>query len=167
MRHPAILTLLRKYEYFQNLKTRSAQSFGFPHSDNPRFSGLVRRFNRMGDLEKILPDEIRGSTLWPGNELVLPHAEASSAVGIATEQQIAILGFEAFEVRKDGLLTVDLNDPSAHISFAGDWLAYVVAMNTEADHWIKEHRYAANHGYILTSASKSEFDQIQKLRKTL
>ena len=129
--------------------------------------GLVRRFNRMGDLEKILPDEIRGSTLWPGNELVLPHAEASSAVGIATEQQIAILGFEAFEVRKDGLLTVDLNDPSAHISFAGDWLAYVVAMNTEADHWIKEHRYAANHGYILTSASKSEFDQIQKLRKTL
>jgi hypothetical protein len=129
--------------------------------------GLVRRFNRMGDLEKILPDEIRGSTLWPGNELVLPHAEASSAVGIAIEHQIAILGFEAFEVRKDGLLTVDLNDPSAHISFAGDLLAYVVAMNTEAAHWIKEHRYGANHGYILTSASKSEFDQIQKLRKTL
>jgi hypothetical protein len=129
--------------------------------------GLVRRFNRKGDLEKILPDEIRGSTLWPGNELVLPHAEASSAVGIAIEHQIAILGFEAFEVRKDGLLTVDLNDPSAHISFAGDLLAYVVAMNTEAAHWIKEHRYGANHGYILTSASKSEFDQIQKLRKTL
>jgi hypothetical protein len=127
----------------------------------------VRRFNRMGDLEKILPDEIRGSTLWPGNELVLPHAEASSAVGIAIEHQIAILGFEAFEVRKDGLLTVDLNDPSAHISFAGDLLAYVVAMNTEAAHWINEHRYGANHGYILTSASKSEFDQIQKLRKTL
>jgi len=47
--------------------------------------GLVRRFNPMGDLEKILPDEIRSST-------------------IATEHQIAILGFEAFEVRKDGLL---------------------------------------------------------------
>jgi hypothetical protein len=33
----------------------------------------------MGDLEKILPDEIRRSTLWAGNELVLPYAEASSA----------------------------------------------------------------------------------------
>jgi hypothetical protein len=121
----------------------------------------------MGDLEKILPDEIRRSTLWAGNELVLPYAEASSAVGIATKHQIAIFGFEAFEVQKDGPRTVDLNDPAAHIAFAGDWLAYVVALNTEADHWINEHRYGANHGYILTSASRSEFDQIQKLRKTL
>ena len=61
----------------------------------------------MGDMEKNLPDEVKGGTLWPGNELVLPHAEASSAVGIATEHQIAVLGFEAFKVQKDALLTVD------------------------------------------------------------
>lgn len=121
----------------------------------------------MGDLERFLPNEMRKRTLWPGNELVLPHAEASSAVGIATEHQIAILGFEAFEVRQDGLLTVDLNDPSADISFTGDWPAYVVTMNAEAERWIREHRYGVNHGYILTSASKKEFDQIQQLRKTL
>jgi|SRR5665213_862341 len=119
----------------------------------------------MGDLEKILPEEIRRSNLKAGSELVLPYAEASSAVGIATTHQIAIFGFEAFEVQKDGLRTVDQNDPSAHISFAGDWLAYVVALNTEADHWINEHRYGANHGYILTTASRSEFDGIQKSRK--
>ena len=121
----------------------------------------------MGDLEKILPDEIRDSTLWAGNELVLPYAEAASAVGIATKHQIAIFGFEAFEVQKDGLRTVDLNDASANISFSGDWRAYVVALNTEADHWLNEHRYGANHGYILTSASRSEFDQLQKMRRTL
>jgi hypothetical protein len=120
----------------------------------------------MGDLENVLPDEIVKSTLWPGNELVLPFAEASRAVGIATEHQIAVLGFEAFDVKKDGLYTVDLSDASSFIHFTGDWLAYVVALNTEADHWIIEHRYGTNHGYILTSASKSEFDYLQEPRKT-
>jgi hypothetical protein len=119
----------------------------------------------MGDLDKVLPDEIMKSTLWPGNELVLPYAEASRAVGIATEYQIAVLGFEAFDVRKDGLYTVGLSDASSYIHFTGDWLAYVVALNMEAKHWIKEYRYGSNHGYILTSASRSEFDQIQDLRK--
>jgi hypothetical protein len=71
----------------------------------------------MGDLEKILPIEITSSNLWPGNAFVLLPAEASSAVGIATEHQIANLGFEAFEVRKNGSLTVALNDPSVHIPF--------------------------------------------------
>jgi hypothetical protein len=120
----------------------------------------------MGDLEKILPDEIVKSTLWPGNELVLPFAEASRAVGIATEHQIAVLGFEAFDVKKDGLYTVDLSDASSYVHFTGDWLAYVVALNAEAERWIDEHKYGTNHSYILTSASKNEFDYLQELRKT-
>ena len=120
----------------------------------------------MGALEKVLPDAIVKTTLWRGNELVLPHAEATRAVEIATEHQIAVLGFEAFDVRKDGLYTVDLADASRYIHFTGDWLSYVVALNTEAEHWINEHRYGTNHGYILTSASKSEFDHIQELRKS-
>ncbi len=33
-------------------------------------------------------------------------------VGIATEHQTGVLGFEALEVRTDGLLTVDLSYPS-------------------------------------------------------
>jgi hypothetical protein len=119
----------------------------------------------MGDLEGIFPDEIRKSTLWPGNELVLPYTEASNAIGIATEHQIAILGIEAFNVLKDGLLTVDYS--GYDVPYKDDWLAYVVAMNAEAERWITEHRYGADHGYTLTSASRKEFDQIQRLRETL
>jgi hypothetical protein len=121
----------------------------------------------MGQLEEVLPDDLKEKTLRPGNELVLPYAEATRAVGIATEHHIAILGFEAFEVQKDGLFTVDLNDPSGYIEYAGDWLAYVTAMNTEAENWLRGHFFGANHGYILTSASKSEFDQIQESRMNL
>jgi hypothetical protein len=65
----------------------------------------------MGNLEEVLPNELIKSTLWPGNELIL-HPEALRAVGIATERQIVILGFEALEVRMDGLLTEHLSDPS-------------------------------------------------------
>jgi hypothetical protein len=65
----------------------------------------------MGDLEEALPNELIKSTLWPGNELVLPYPEALRAAGIATERQIAVLGFEALEVRMDGLLTEHLSDP--------------------------------------------------------
>ena len=54
----------------------------------------------MGDLEKVLPNEIVKSTLWPGNEFLLPYAEASRAVGNATEHEIAVSGFEAFDVKK-------------------------------------------------------------------
>jgi hypothetical protein len=66
----------------------------------------------MADLEETLPNELIKSTLWPGNELVLPYPEALRAVGIAPERQIAVLGFEALEVRMDGLLTEHLSDPS-------------------------------------------------------
>ena len=131
---------------------------------SPGLASLVRGWT-MGDLEKVLPDEIVKSTLWPGNEFLLPYAEASRAVGIATEHEIAVLGFEAFEVKKDGF-SVDISDASSFIHFTGDWLAYVLALNTEAEHWIHEHRYGTNHGYILTFACKRGFDYLQELRKT-
>ena len=78
-------------------------------------------------------------------------------MSIASEHGIAILGLEAFEVQKDGLLSVDLADASAYIRFTGDWKTYVAAMNAEAERWIREHRLGENHGYILTSASQDEF----------
>jgi hypothetical protein len=34
----------------------------------------------MGDLERILPSELRGATLVSGNELVLPYAEALDVI---------------------------------------------------------------------------------------
>jgi hypothetical protein len=111
----------------------------------------------MDDLSRALPDEIKTSTLWPGNQLALPYAEALKAIGVATEHQIAVLGFEVFEVQKDGLLIVDYSGHDTGIAYTGDWLAFVAAMNSEAECWIKKHRFGANHGYVLCARSENEF----------
>jgi hypothetical protein len=84
-------------------------------------------------------------------------ASRTRAISIATEHKIAILGLDAMEVQKDGLATVYLADASAYIRYTGDWNAYVTKMNTEADSWLREHRLGENQGYILSSASETEF----------
>jgi len=121
----------------------------------------------MGDLESILPDELKKAALASGNELVLPYSEALSAIGVASQNNIAVLGLELFDVRKDGLLTIDYSGYDSgyncDIPFPGDWNTYVASMNAEAERWIKEHRGEVNHGYILTSASEREFAEA-KLR---
>jgi hypothetical protein len=96
------------------------------------------------DLECILPEELKNCGLALRNELVLPHAEVLAAIVIATNHQIAVLGLEAFEVRKDGLLTVNMADASSHTVFTGDWKAYVTTMNAEADRWLRENRLGKN-----------------------
>ena len=111
----------------------------------------------MEDLERLLPDDVKRASLASGNELVLPFAEALSAIAIATDHQIAVLGLEAFEVQRDGLLTVGVADASSHLPFTGDWKAYVAKVNAEAECWVKGHRLGENHGYVLTSASQMEF----------
>ena len=115
----------------------------------------------MNDLERALPRDLveRGNLC--GNEFVFPFDAAFRVIGFATKHQIAILGLEAFEVQKDGLLTVDLADASRYVSFTGDWNAYVVAMNAEAARWIEEHRLGEKHGYILSSASENEFASLK------
>ena len=48
-----------------------------PHDDR------IRRANQVignGGLQQILPDETMKSTLWPGNELVLPHSNEREAL---------------------------------------------------------------------------------------
>jgi len=119
----------------------------------------------MGYLESLIPDDLKRTALLSGHELVFPYAEALRAIAVASAHQIAVLGLEAFEVQKEGLLTVDMADASAYIPFSGDWPAYVRAMNTEAEHWIREHRLGENHGYILSSASESEFASLRHQRK--
>ena len=112
----------------------------------------------MGALEDILPDHITEHALTLSNtELVLPYTQALQAIATATEHSVAILGLEAFEVTKEGLLTLHLADSSRDIRFTGDWKAYVARMNNEADRWLRDHKLGENHGYILTSASEKEF----------
>jgi hypothetical protein len=65
----------------------------------------------MGKLESVL---LKKSAIFlSGEELVLPFAEATAAILIATDHQIAVLGVDALEVQSDGLATVALFDPLA------------------------------------------------------
>lgn len=118
------------------------------------------------ELDRILPDEVKQRGTWCGNELVLPYHEALQAIAVANQQQIAILGFEAFEITDDGLLTVDMADASSHINFTGDWATYVSEINAEGERWIRNHRLGENHGYILTSASEKEFASLKVPKST-
>jgi hypothetical protein len=116
----------------------------------------------MGKLESLLPEELKRAAVSSGSELVLPYSEALYAIRVATEHQIAILGLEAFEVQKGGFLTVDYTGYSRWLAPKEAWTAYVTAMNTEAERWIKEHRFGESHGYILTSASQKEFEALRR-----
>jgi hypothetical protein len=114
----------------------------------------------MSELERLLPDQLKNAAVFSGDELVLPYTEALSAVRIATQHHIAILGLEALEVGKEGLLTVGLADASNYITYTDNWVDYVTRMNAEAEHWLSGHRPGENHGYILTSASEKEFGSL-------
>jgi hypothetical protein len=45
---------------------------------------------------------LKKSAIASGDELVLPFAEASTTILVATDHQVAVLGVDAFEVRPDG-----------------------------------------------------------------
>lgn len=117
----------------------------------------------MRELDRLLPDDLNDLSIRCGGEFVLPYAQTLRAIRVATEHRIAILGLEAFEVQKEGLLTVGMADASSYIPFKGDWGAYVVALNDEAERWVRTHRLGENHGYILTSASQKEFLSLKVL----
>jgi hypothetical protein len=112
----------------------------------------------MGDLERILPDDLMKSAVMCGKEVVLPYLEALRAIAIASNHLIAVLGVESFEVVKDRFQVISYSGyDCSFISFAGDWKAFVSAMNTEAQGWVNENRLGENYGYILTSTSETEF----------
>jgi hypothetical protein len=115
-----------------------------------------------GELDRALSENIRLRALAIGNELILSYDDALAAIGIATEREIAVLGFDSGEVQDDGFQILGYTGYDGNISFVGDWKAYVGLMNIEAERWIKEHRLGKNHGYILTSTSRAEFDELQR-----
>ncbi len=116
----------------------------------------------MGALEDLLPEEIKRVSTRSGDEFVVPYLHALTAITIATENDIAILGVDAHEIRQGNVLTVDMANASAEVEFTGDWRAYVRQLNDAARVWVTGHRLGENHGYILTSASQEEFQRLGK-----
>jgi hypothetical protein len=107
------------------------------------------------ELDRVLPEETKARALAIGNELILPYEDALAAIAIATQDQIAVLGFESGEVLDTGFQVLGYN--GYDFKFHGDWNAYVLANNNAAELWIKANRVGRNHGYVITSVSEKEF----------
>jgi hypothetical protein len=120
----------------------------------------------MGALENLLPEKIKSASLlrFDNDDFVLPYFDALAAIEIANEHKIAILGVDAHEIRDGSVFTVDMADASAEIEFTGDWHAYVQQLNDAARSWLTENRLSDNHGYILTSTSKEEFEKLKNIK---
>jgi hypothetical protein len=117
----------------------------------------------MGELEKLLPAELKSKATKFGNELLLPYAEALNAVAVASSQRIAVLGIESFRIRDDGLFaTVSYTDYDRDIAFSGDWTEYVTALNVKAKNWIQENPLGPNHAYSLASTSEAEHQELKR-----
>lgn len=129
-----------------------AQTTG-PHAD---------RVLKACELDSLLPQEIVERSIAIGNERILPYENALAAIKIATEHLIAVLGFEAGEIKEDGFQVVDYSGYGTDILSTGNWRAYVADMNARAMDWIETHHYGRNHGYILTSASEKELAEAHR-----
>jgi hypothetical protein len=115
----------------------------------------------MGALEDLLPEEIKRESTPSGNEFVIPYRHALTAIKIASEHEIAILGVDSHEIRQGSILTIGLQDGSDTIKYAGDWRRYVQQLNDAARTWLTENQLGENHGYILTSASNEEYKRLK------
>jgi hypothetical protein len=115
----------------------------------------------MGDLENVLPDEMKQNATVCGSELVLPFSEALGAIALATQFRIAVLGLESFKIQASGLQTISYSGYDDDFPSQGDWTAYVNAMNSEAERWIRANPLDRDHGYILTTTSEREFAKLR------
>lgn len=75
----------------------------------------------MGQLEHLLPDQIKERALPSGSELVLCYDDALTAIQVAAEHDIAVLGLEAFEIQQDSLLTVSYTGYDMEPTCFSDW----------------------------------------------
>ncbi|HVB36770.1 MAG TPA: hypothetical protein VND42_05975 [Candidatus Acidoferrales bacterium] len=120
----------------------------------------------MGDLENTLPEDLKKRGARSGSELILTYGDALRAIAVANEQ-IAVWGLEGVDILPEGpdhFYVCDYTRYDNDIKFAGDWQAFMTANNSEAERWIEQHPLGDGHGYILTSASETEFAVLRNLR---
>jgi hypothetical protein len=117
------------------------------------------------DLEQIesIARAASGKTI--GNELAFTFPEVSGAIRRCTENEIAVLGVEVFEVRPTGYLTKKLSDYDQHVGTGpkqqAGWAGYVKANNLLAKEFVKLHPTGDDHMYVLTTASWREFQEMK------
>jgi hypothetical protein len=76
---------------------------------------------RLRDLDIVLPEDVKMRAISIGNELILCYEDALAAIAIATEREIAVLGFDSGEVLEDGFRVLDYTGYDRNVPFTGDW----------------------------------------------
>lgn len=110
-------------------------------------------------LDTILPPSITDAAKRSGDEWVLPLLQAKDAINLASDNGIAILGVESFRIEESGFRVE--NYTAYGFDFACDWPDYVKQNNTAALNFISDNPLGDGYGYILTAASRSEFDALR------
>jgi hypothetical protein len=112
--------------------------------------------------DDILPLSITNTAKRSGNEWVLPLREAKQAIELASDNGIAILGVESFRIEEGGFRVE--NYTGYGFDFTGDWPDYMRQNNDAASKFITDNPLGDGYGYILTAASRSEFDALGSKR---
>jgi hypothetical protein len=100
-----------------------------------------------------------------GDELAFIFPEVAEVIRRCTENQIAVLGVEVFEVRPTGYLTKTLSDYDQRMRSGpkqqAGWADYVRANNLHAEEFVKLHPTGDDQVYVLTTASWREFQEMK------
>jgi hypothetical protein len=119
----------------------------------------------MGELESLLPDDIKKRSTVLGNELAIPYGDTPAVIAIASEHQIAVLGFDCGELIAEKFQVLSYSGYDREVSVDQAWKEYVSATNALAEKWFKESTFCgSNCRYILTSTSENEFLELRKTR---
>jgi len=110
------------------------------------------------EFESHLPFSILEKSFKTGNEYAIPYPEVLQAVQIATAKNIAILGVETFRVVDDALRCDRFSGYGFELG--DDWISFVQANNHQALQEIVEVDRHVGNRFILTTASKSEYEEL-------
>ena len=117
------------------------------------------------DLEQV-ESIARAASGTIGNELVFTSPEVSEVIRRCTENEIAVLGIEIFEVRPAGYVTTKLSGYDWQMGSGpkqrSEWADYFKANNILAEEFVRLNPSGDDHVYILTTASWREFHEMQQ-----
>jgi hypothetical protein len=115
------------------------------------------------DLIRALTPELQKAAKAFGNEFFFHYSDVTKVIALATDQGIAILGLEFFELKDGRLQSITFTAYDLQLHFTGDWRTFVKASNEQALQFVEANPGNENEVYILTSISHAEFCNLRPI----
>jgi len=114
----------------------------------------------------VLSDEIKRASQRSGAEWVIPIEHLKQALQTASDNGIAVLGIEILKLLDDGSgaksYSFAVEGYSGYeIKYSADWVGFVRDNNERAKSYVDANPFGKGYGYILTSASSKEFQDLK------